>query len=152
MFAQTGRLTEKSNEIARNNRMHLITGMDAAQMARVLDALDDDISHLHNTVHDLEERTHRAISLQLKGYQDFRFFFLALNFALAPVLLAAALCYLLQQHFVADESVAHVTLHSLSMFLMFLAATLGMPMYLGALWAIYQFSVPHDEVMDELFR
>ncbi|CAL1289785.1 unnamed protein product [Larinioides sclopetarius] len=126
--------------------------MDTAQMARMLDALDDDISHLHNTVHDLEERTLRAISLQLKGYEDFRFFFLALNCALAPILLAAALCYLLQQHFIADESIVQVTLHSLSMFLMFLSATIGMPMYLGALWAIYHFSAPHEEVMDELFR
>ncbi|KAF8771913.1 Zinc finger protein 92 like protein [Argiope bruennichi] len=110
-------------------------------------------AHYSPTIRDVwEDRTLRAISFQLKGYEDFRFFFLALNFALAPVLLAAVLCYLLQQQFFADESAAKMTLHSLVLFLMFLSATLGIPMYLGALWAIYHFSAPHDEVMDELFR
>ncbi|GIY35459.1 hypothetical protein CEXT_782221, partial [Caerostris extrusa] len=35
-------------------------GLDAEQMTRVLDALDQDITNLHQTVHDLEDRTLRA--------------------------------------------------------------------------------------------
>ncbi|PRD28051.1 UNVERIFIED_CONTAM: hypothetical protein NCL1_33596 [Trichonephila clavipes] len=38
-------------------------GLDALQMTRVLDMLDEDISHLHQTVHDLEERTLRAVRI-----------------------------------------------------------------------------------------
>ncbi|GIY65906.1 RNase H domain-containing protein [Caerostris darwini] len=36
-------------------------GLDAEQMTRVLDALDQDITNLHQTVHDLEDRTLRAV-------------------------------------------------------------------------------------------
>ncbi|GIY38800.1 uncharacterized protein CDAR_403401 [Caerostris darwini] len=119
-------------------------------MTRVLDALDQDITNLHQTVHDLEDRTLRAVFMQVKGYEDFRFFFLAMNLALLPVLLALAITYGLQPYFL--EGAAQMALKSLVLFLIFLTSTLGLPLYLGALWAMYRFRVPEEDFMDGLFR
>ncbi|GFS41924.1 uncharacterized protein TNIN_20401 [Trichonephila inaurata madagascariensis] len=80
-------------------------GLDALQMTRVLDMLDEDISHLHQTVHDLEERTLRAMALQ-----------------------------------------------SFVMFLIFISGTIGIPMYLGAVWAMYSFSLPKGTYVENFVR
>ncbi|GBM32441.1 hypothetical protein AVEN_136022-1 [Araneus ventricosus] len=93
----------------------------------LLENLDEGITDLSQTMRNLEGKTLRAISC------------LAINFALALILLAAAIFYLTHQHFFGDEKAEKEMLYPVLLLLTFLSATLWIPTYLGALWEIYYF-------------
>ncbi|CAL1266592.1 unnamed protein product [Larinioides sclopetarius] len=108
------------------------------RMTEVLER-DDQITELLIRVFNLKDRTVRVIS------------FLELNFALLPILLAAAICYLLQYCFFADENSAKVMVHPVLLILMCLSNILWFITYLGVLWGIYYFS-PKRNQMRQILR
>ncbi|PRD28052.1 UNVERIFIED_CONTAM: hypothetical protein NCL1_33597 [Trichonephila clavipes] len=92
----------------------------------------------------------RQISTQIKGYEDFRLFFLSLNLAFLPLLLAAGICYGMRDLITSEA--AKMALQSFVMFLIFISGTIGIPMYLGAVWAMYSFSLPKGAYVENFVR
>ncbi|GFQ67352.1 uncharacterized protein TNCT_186942, partial [Trichonephila clavata] len=90
------------------------------------------------------------ISTQIKGYEDFRLFFLSLNLAFLPLLLAAGICYGVRDLITVEA--AKMALQSFVMFLIFISGTIGIPMYLGAVWAMYSFSLPKGTYVENFVR
>ncbi|XP_035209436.1 uncharacterized protein LOC118183929 [Stegodyphus dumicola] len=120
---------------------------DAEDMNALLDIVEENLNHLHQAIHDMEQRIIRTFDFQAKCYVDFRKFFLAMNVLLILLFVATVTCYSLEELIMNNET--QEFLNATVVLLLNMLGGIAVPLYLSALWSIYAFNIPCDVFLDD---